>query len=249
MESNGRETDSESAPTRPEAGGHDPGSSRERPVQGHSPLERPDPGQYTEADEPIPVGQPVDWRYLYELVQERVEREQDRGRGFDSKIAALLAGVVASIGFSFRVNPSPLTTWATALYVVPLFFLVLAFSTRLGKEAPTAESLHKYFPAWPVTTVKQAVAAMVSAVEFDRKLNDRKAARVDLSLYSLGLVTAIVIIMQIATLYSTPGSPSSSFRSQPIATSAPDAGRVGHRYAKSSVVVERKRIAWSDSAR
>jgi phage shock protein PspC (stress-responsive transcriptional regulator) len=205
METNGPDdqADSDSTERPTEAGGHDPGSAGDRRPEGHPKVET-DPAKYTVQDEPLGGDAPVDWRYLYEIVAKRADRELDRGSSFDGKLAALLAGVVAGIGFSFRISPSPVTTWAAFLYIIPLVFILDAFLTRLGKEAPTPKSLAEYFPTYPVTTLKSAVAAMVEAAEFDKNLNDRKASRIAFAVLALGIVTALVILAQIVSLYVSP---------------------------------------------
>ncbi|MEA2665794.1 MAG: hypothetical protein QOI11_2738 [Candidatus Eremiobacteraeota bacterium] len=84
-----------------ESGADDPRPERDRSAPGHPPL---DPKLYTVGDEPLALGRPVDYRYLYDLVLERFEREEERVKNLDGKLAAVLAGVVASIGSRFARN-------------------------------------------------------------------------------------------------------------------------------------------------
>jgi hypothetical protein len=60
---------------------------------------------------------------LFQLVADRAEREEDRGKTLDAKITALLAGVVTFIGFSFRLQSTPWSTGAALIYFIPLGFL------------------------------------------------------------------------------------------------------------------------------
>ena len=91
-------------PPATESGRNDSRYSRERlatPEKGDDPLT----ADYQVSDEPIPDDWPVDYRYQFELMRDRVEREEDRGKSLDGKIATVIAGITASIGFSLR-DPS-----------------------------------------------------------------------------------------------------------------------------------------------
>lgn len=208
-------------------GRHDKGSSGERPAARDSAVEPgPDPTKYTVRDEPLSVGADVDWRYLYGLVLERAEREEDRGKTLDSKVTTLLGGVVAFIGFSFRINASAWSTGAALLYFIPLVFLLSALLTKRGKRAPTAESLVKYFPAYPVSTLKEGVEAMLIADVTNESINDRKAARVDLAAILTGIVTIVVLITQFALALGSTNAGSKAAPTNP-AVAVPVSARAG----------------------
>jgi cell division protein FtsW (lipid II flippase) len=148
------------------------------------------------ADEPLRPHDPVDWRYLYSLILERTEREEDRGKLLDAKVTSLLGGVVAFIGFSFRVNVSAWSSGAALLYIIPLAFLLSALLADRGESAPTAKSLHRYFSAFPVSTLKESTDAMLIANALNESANDRRAARADLATILTGIVTVLVLITQ-----------------------------------------------------
>lgn len=141
-------------------------------------------------------GDAVDWRYLYSLVLERIEREEDRGKTLDSKVTSLLSGVVAFIGFSFRVNVSVWSAGAALLYIIPLIFLFSAFLIERGESAPSTESLMRSFPTYPVSTLKDGIEAMLMVNKKNLSVNALKAARVDLATILTGIVTGIVLITQ-----------------------------------------------------
>lgn len=186
----------------PERRRHDQRLREERsascdPNPGDSPLATSrDPTRYTLADEPLSAGDAVDWRYLYNLIIERIEREEDRGKTLDSKITSLLGGVVAFIGFSFRVNVSVWSAGAALLYIVPLAFLFSAFLIERGESAPTPESLKRSFPPFPISTLMDGIDAMLIVNNKNMAVNALKAARVDLATILTGIVTAIVLITQ-----------------------------------------------------
>jgi hypothetical protein len=124
--------------------------------------------------DPLGPDTPVDYRYLYQIVAERAEREEDRGKTLDAKITALLAGVVTFIGFSFRMQATPWTTGAALIYCVPLGLLLSAFMTKRGAISPTAESLVTFFPQYPTTTLRDAVLAMERSCRRNDRVNDTK---------------------------------------------------------------------------
>lgn len=189
-------------PTPSDAGGHDRGSRQERssprdPDPRDTPLTpKRDPARYELADEPLQPDDPVDWRYLYSLVLERVERAEDRGKTLDAKVTSLLGGVVAFIGFSFRGNVPGWSAAAALLYIIPLGFLFSAFLIQRGETAPTANALRRYFPAFPVSALKDGIDAMLIVDARNRAVNQVKAARVDLATIMTGIVTAVILITQ-----------------------------------------------------
>jgi len=107
-------------------------------------------------------------------MRDRVEREEDRGKSLDGKVASVIAGIVASIGFSLRVNGSAATYVTAMLYLAPLITLFRAFRTKSLREAPTAESILRYFGAYPVTTLKEGSEAMMNAIREIASLTIKK---------------------------------------------------------------------------
>jgi hypothetical protein len=192
-----------------EAGGADPASDAGRfhprgtqagdgSAAALPPLGDPrDPASYTLADEPIEDGAPVDWRHLYELVQTQLDREKDRGRAIDAKAATLFAGVIASIGFSFRLHETVVVAVAALLYLVPLLLLFSVYLTKVQKIAPNPGALLAFFPNWPVTTLVTAIDAMIEAEAFDEGVNDKKAARFDRAVVATALSTVVMLAVQL----------------------------------------------------
>ena len=148
---------------------------------------------YTLADEPLDSGRPVDYRYLYQLVLERYGREDERGKNLDAKLAVLLTGVVASIGFSFRTTITPQMATVSLLELVPFVFILLGYTTKITQAAPTIESLETEFPFYPVSTLREGVKAMRIANEKNKKINDSKATSFDLAFLSAICATAITL--------------------------------------------------------
>ncbi len=104
--------------------------------------------------------------------------------------------MVAFIGFSFRDNVPGWSAAAALLYIIPLGFLFSAFLIQRGETAPTANSLRRYFPAFPVSALKDGIDAMLIVDARNRAVNQAKAARVDLATIMTGIVTAVILITQ-----------------------------------------------------
>jgi hypothetical protein len=189
--SSGRSGEADSST--PASGADDSRRPRERSAQQVSTL---DPRLYTLADEPLDQSRIVDYRYLYDLVLDRFSREEDRGRHLDGKLGALLAGVVASIGFSFRTNTTVAAAVAALLYLIPLWLIFTGYTTKIEKFAPTADSLDESFPYYPVSTLVEAIKAMRQANEVNFKTHDRKADQVDRAVISTLIVTFVVLVTQ-----------------------------------------------------
>jgi hypothetical protein len=158
---------------------------------------RRDPASYSVLDEPLSPDAPVDFRYLYDLVEICSVREQDRGKALDAKITSLLAGVVAFIGFSFRVQSTIWSAAAAISYLFPLAFLFSAFMTKLEIRAPSVQSLQRNFPSYPVTTLRDAITAMTSACAINKRINDVKAARLNVAAVLTALATVVVLAEQV----------------------------------------------------
>ena len=185
-----------------DAGRHDPRGAQagERLPPPLPPLTR-DPATYTVADEPIGDDEPVDWRHLYELAAAQLDREEDNGRTIDAKAATLFAGVVASIGFSFRLNETLAVAVGALLYLIPLMLLLSVYLTRVRHRAPRAEALREFFPRWPVTTLVAAIDAMIDAEAFNERINEAKAVRFDRALVAAALATVVMLAVQLAAAF------------------------------------------------
>ncbi|MDB5069296.1 MAG: hypothetical protein JWM87_407 [Candidatus Eremiobacteraeota bacterium] len=174
--------------------GHDRAGAAPRPASLVAPL---DPKFYTVADEPLAEGLPVDYRYLYELIHDRFVRGEERGKSVDAKLAALLTGVVAAIGFSFRINLSVISAAITLFYFVPLALIALAYTTKLREVAPTVNSIDRSFPVYPVSTVIEAIAAMRAAIAVNAAKYEQKSVYLDYAVIATLAVTLVALLAQL----------------------------------------------------
>jgi disulfide bond formation protein DsbB len=134
---------------------------------------------------------------LYELARDRLAREEERGQRLDSKLATLLTGVMAAIGFSFRVNPTAISTAIAILYFIPLGLIVTAYTTRVTELAPDLRSLEKLFPSYPVSTLIEAVKAMRMVHEKNRAKYNDKAVYLNHAVVATLVVTLIALVAQL----------------------------------------------------
>lgn len=111
----------------------------------------------------------------------------------------MFAGVIASIGFSFRLQETLAVAVAALLYLIPLLLLLSVYLTRLQRAAPRAEALREFFPRWPVTTLVAAIDAMIDAEAFNERINDKKAVRFDRALVATAVATVVMLGVQLAS--------------------------------------------------
>ncbi len=67
---------------------------------------------------------------------------------------------------------------------------------KRGQRAPTADSLRRYSPLLPVSTLRENIDAMLLANAENVVITTRKAGAVDCAIVLTGLVTVIVLITQ-----------------------------------------------------
>jgi hypothetical protein len=123
--------------------------------------------------------------------------EAERGKSVDAKLAALLTGVVAAIGFSFRINVNVISAAITMFYFVPLALIALAYTTKLREVAPTVNSIDKSFPAYPVSTIVEAIAAMRAAIAVNAAKYEQKSIYLDYAVVATLAVTLVALLAQL----------------------------------------------------
>jgi hypothetical protein len=116
-------------------------------------------------DEPLAVGAPTDYRYLLDVLMRKREDERDRLDRLESKIAVVVAGTIAALGFSIEKAGSPLDGIAAALFVVPLAVLLCALLPVTYAEAPSAADMCEKFPRYPLQSMKAACHAIANGLE------------------------------------------------------------------------------------
>ncbi|HTD34651.1 MAG TPA: hypothetical protein VK665_13365 [Candidatus Elarobacter sp.] len=119
-------------------------------------------------------GAPADYQYLYQLIAERADREDDRSKEIDAKATALL-------------------------YCVPLAFLLRVFMSKRGAIAPSPESLVTFFPQYPTATLRRAIVAMERSCRTGERINDKKTRRLEWATILMAGTTVCVLVLQLVT--------------------------------------------------
>lgn len=110
----------------------------------------------------------------------------------------MLAGIVAFIGFSFRLQYTPLNAATALSYCVPLGFLLHVFMSKREAIAPSPESLVTFFPRYPEEALRKAVFAMERACRFSERINDAKTRRLEWATILMAVTTICVLVVQFA---------------------------------------------------
>lgn len=79
-------------------------------------------------------------------------------------------------------------------YLIPLLLLLGAFMVERGARAPSAESLRTFFPQFPVTTLRDTIAATARASAENARINDMKTGRLDIAVVLTAASAAIALI-------------------------------------------------------
>lgn len=130
-------------------------------------------------------------------MRERSARDEDRMKTLDGKLATLLTGVVAAIGFSFRTTPTVVTVVTAMTYLVPLALIVRALTTKLAAHAPDPDSLERHFPSYPVSTMREAVKAIKASHDRNSVRYDEKANDLTIAFIATLLVTVVALTAQL----------------------------------------------------
>jgi len=111
----------------------------------------------------------------------------------------MLAGIVAFIGFSFRLPYSASGAIMALLYCVPLAFLLRVFMSKRGAIAPSPESLVTFFPQYPTATLRRAIVAMERSCRTGERINDKKTRRLEWATILMAGTTVCVLVLQLVT--------------------------------------------------
>lgn len=159
-------------------------------------MATPDFHGYHKEDEPLPYGSAVDYRYMLDVVTKRRDDERDRLDRIESKIAVVIAGAFAALGFSLEKAGSLFGTIAAGLYLIPIVFLLLALLPITYHDAPKPREFEEKFPWYPVTTVEMAVGGIVDSLELNHPKIEGKTRRLRIGIWGLVVVTCLVVAVK-----------------------------------------------------
>ena len=81
-------------------------------------------------------------------------------------------------------------------YLLPLGSLVYAMLTRQRRIVPVASSLQEFFPTYPATTLRNAIAAMVETCNKRERANDAKARYLYRATILVAVATTVLLVTQ-----------------------------------------------------
>jgi hypothetical protein len=179
-------------------------------------------------DEPLPAESLTDYRYLLEILMKKREDERDRLDRIETKIAVVVAGPVAALGFSLEKSGSQLDTFAAALFLMPLAILLCALLPLMYAEAPDAAEFYQKFPRYPLQSLKAAYEAIAKLQEKNEPKLEQKVKGLRWGINSLLVVAFIIVGLRCAEtfsankegIYGRPGTGSSGAAASPAATSS-----------------------------
>ncbi|HET9392198.1 MAG TPA: hypothetical protein VFO29_01560 [Candidatus Rubrimentiphilum sp.] len=159
-------------------------------------LSAQDPGPPRKEDEPLPYGSPVDYRYELEILTKRRDDDRERLDRIESKIAVVIAGAFAALGFSLDKSGSIYATIAAGLYLIPIVFLLIALLPVTYTDAPNPREFEEKFPWYPITTLKAAVGAIVDSLESNNPKIERKLNNLRIGIWGLVVITSLVVAVK-----------------------------------------------------
>lgn len=153
-------------------------------------------------DEPLPAESRTDYRYLLEVLMKKRDDERDRLDRIETKIAVVVAGAFAALGFSLEKSGSQLDTFAAALFLVPLAVLLCALLPLTYAEAPDAAELYQKFPHYPLQSLKTACEAIAKLQAKNEPRLEQKVKGLRWGIYLLLIVAFIIVGLRCAETFS-----------------------------------------------
>jgi hypothetical protein len=147
-----------------------------------------------------PAAEP-DYRFLLEVLMKTREDERDSLERLESKVAVVLAGTVAVLGFSFEKSATQMETFTSALFLAPLVVLLWALLPLRYGQAPSAKEFCKTFPTYPSQALKTACEAIAKLQDTNAPNLRKKASRLRWGTLLLIAVAIIVVGVRCADTF------------------------------------------------
>jgi hypothetical protein len=180
-------------------------------------------------NEPTSHDAPADFDRQYELLREKLRDEHDRCDKIEGKVATLIAGTVALVGFSLDHVSAWWQSVAVVAFAYPLWEFYHAFKTIDWDDAPSSSDLKKH-PWYPQTTVASAAVAMANCIESNGPKISEKAKAMNRGFRGALLVTALIVATRIAFIL-TGGNPNEQHGEQHAAIASPSASATATAHA------------------
>lgn len=155
--------------------------------------------EYRIAGEPTAYNAPADFNRQYKLLHQKLQDERNRGDRIEGKAAALLAGTVAILGFSFEHIANVWEALALFAFAWPMYHLFLAYRAITWQDAPSAKEIAEKFAWYPQTTVASAAQAIADSVVANAPKIEAKAKNLNRAFIAILIVTGLLVVAKVAT--------------------------------------------------
>ena len=151
-----------------------------------------------ETDDP-PVSE-----FLFGVISTRLAAQLDRIDKIDTKIGAVIAAIIAAIGFALSSDKTLPDYWVTLLLLIPLGFAVYAFRTKAWDDAPNPRYFSDNFQVYPEASKRAAITRMVQAYEKNEKDIEKKGKHTNVGLFAAIIITILLMILHVREAYASP---------------------------------------------
>lgn len=124
------------------------------------------------------------YRFLYDVLVARQRMESDRVDKIDSKIAALLAGLIAAFGLLFE----HLTWWQAVLFLVTFGLLLFAYRGQKWAQPPHPTSALETIEKGLEWNTEAFVKAIARGLEENRAPTKRKVTLMNIAIAMIFLI-------------------------------------------------------------
>jgi hypothetical protein len=152
-----------------------------------------------------PDDPPVD-EFEFNVVSSRLAGQLDRIDQIDTKIGAVIAAVIAAIGFAITSDKSPLDFFLTLPYLVPLGLTVYAYKTQTWDTAPDPDYFSKHYTEYPQASKRTAIIGMVQAYNANKNRLETKGWYTNIGLFSAVGITVVLTVARLVEASRTPAA-------------------------------------------
>jgi hypothetical protein len=151
---------------------------------------------HCEGDEPLAPGSPVDYLYLFQTLVKVSDDERDRLERIEGKIAVVVAGAFAALGFSLEKAGSIPDVVVAALYAIPVIILLVALLPVKYAAVPDAKVFRESFPVWPIASWVAACDGLTKLHLTNAPKIEAKAAKLRVGIIALIAVTTLLAALK-----------------------------------------------------
>jgi hypothetical protein len=151
---------------------------------------------HREEDEPLGSGSPVDYMYLFQTLAKVSDDERDRLERIEGKIAVVVAGAFAALGFSLEKAAAVPDVFVAALYAIPVIILLVALLPVKYAAVPDVNVFRDSFPVWPIASWIAACDGLTKLHVTNAPKIEAKAAKLRIGIIALIVVTGLLVALK-----------------------------------------------------